>query len=302
MPNKIVKKIKLSEKIFEMEIEAPLFAKKAQPGNFLIYRLHEKGERIPLTVGDYDREKGTITVIFMVVGKSTLELSMMDEGDYILDFVGPLGNPAEMEKVGTIVLIGGGVGIAPIYPQAKVLKELGNHVISIIGAKNKDLLFWEEKMKSVSDELIVCTDDGSYGRKGFVTNALEDVLKEQKVDRVIAIGPPIMMKFCVKVAAGNKEKGIPRIEDTWVSVNSIMLDGTGMCGGCRVETTEGTIFGCADGPDIKGHIIDWDNLMARNSRYVKDEKKASEFNHKCKIDERIDQIKKDNKAIAEGDL
>lgn len=296
MSYKIVRKVQISETIFEMDVEAPLIAKKSKPGHFLIYRLHEKGERIPLTVADFDREKGTITIVFMVVGVSTKELSLMNVGDYILDFVGPLGNPAEIEKFGSVVLVGGGVGIAPIYPQARALKEKGNYIISIIGARTKSLLFWEDRMRSVSDELIICTDDGSYGRKALVTEALKDVM--HRANRVIAIGPPIMMKFCCETTKGNPEKGIKPIE-TWVSLNPIMVDGTGMCGGCRVDTKKGVKFGCVDGPDINGHDIDWDMLISRNKRYLPEEKRAMELFHTCKLEERMNKIREENKRIAE---
>jgi ferredoxin--NADP+ reductase len=296
MPNKILRKVQLSDTVFEMDIEAALLAQKAQPGHFLILRIHERGERIPLTVADYDRKRGTITIVFMVVGATTKELSMMNEGDYILDFVGPLGNPADIEKFGTVILIGGGVGIAPIYPQAKALKAAGNHIISIIGARTKSLLFWEDKMRSVSDELIVCTDDGSYGRKALVTQALEEI--REKANRVIAIGPLIMMKFVTKVTEADPTKNRKQIP-TWVSLNPIMVDGTGMCGGCRCEMKNGTIFVCADGPDVDGHLVMWDSLMARNKRYMADEKKSMDELHSCKLDEKCEEIREHNRRVAE---
>ena len=260
----------LAPKIFEFEVKAPNVAKKAQAGQFLIIRLHERGERIPLTIADYNRDTGSITIVFQVVGKTTDELSTFKEGDKLADVVGPLGNPSELENGKKVVLIGGGVGIAPIYPIAKSLKEANNEIISIIGSRTAELLFWEDKMKQVSDRLIVCTDDGTKGRKGFVTEALEDLINEgEKIDRVWAIGPMIMMKFVTSVT---KKYNVPTI----VSLNTIMVDGTGMCGACRC-TIDGKIkFACADGPEFDAFKVDFDELLKRAIRFKEEEKIAYE--------------------------
>jgi len=260
----------LAPKIFEFEVKAPNVARKAQAGQFLIIRLHERGERIPLTIADYNRDIGSITIVFQVVGKTTDELSTFKEGDKLADVVGPLGNPSELENGKKVVLIGGGVGIAPIYPIAKSLKEANNEIISIIGSRTAELLFWEDKMKQVSDRLIVCTDDGTKGRKGFVTEALEGLINEgEKIDRVWAIGPMIMMKFVASVA---KKYNVP----TTVSLNTIMVDGTGMCGACRC-TVDGKIkFACADGPEFDAFKVDFDELLKRAIRFKEEEKIAYE--------------------------
>jgi len=267
--------------VFEMVIEAPQMARKAHGGNFVMVRLDEDGERIPLTIGDYDRKKGTITIAVLVVGKSTKQMSMLREGDSIYDLVGPLGKEAHVLKFSDpVVIVGGGVGIAAVYPQARELHEAGNHIISIMGARNTGLLFWREKMKAVSDELVITTDDGSEGKKGFVTDALRDILKTRKLSRIIAIGPLIMMKNVAKLTSG--VDGLPKVE-TWVSLNPIMIDGTGMCGGCRYFTNDHQMkYACVDGPDVDGHDVDFDNLMKRNSRFRTEElQSAARFDHKC---------------------
>ena len=277
---KILKKEVLSDVTKLMEVEAPHVARKAKAGQFIIVRIDEQGERIPLTIADYNREAGTITIIFQEVGKSTLQLGKMEPGDQLSSFAGPLGHPTEIEKYGTVVCVGGGVGIAPIYPVARSLKEAGNTVISIIGARNKGLLFWEEKMRAVSDELIVCTDDGSHGRKTLVTEPLKELLdnKERKVTHVWAIGPAIMMKF---VSAATKPYNVP----TTVSLNTIMIDGTGMCGGCRVLLDSGAQFVCVDGPEFDAHKVDWGSLLSRLQFYREEERKAVEqWEHKCKLE------------------
>ncbi len=260
----------LAPKIFEFEVKAPNVARKAKAGQFLIVRLHERGERIPLTIADYNRDKGSITIVFQVVGKTTDELSTFKEGDKLADVVGPLGNPSELESGKRVVLVGGGVGIAPIYPIARSLKEMKNEVISIIGSRSANLLFWEDRMADVSDRLIVCTDDGTKGRKGFVTNALEDLINEGKrIDKVWAIGPMIMMKFVTSVT---KKYNVPTI----VSLNTIMVDGTGMCGACRC-TIDGKIkFACADGPEFDAFKVDFDELLKRAIRFKEEEKIAYE--------------------------
>lgn len=277
---KILKKEVLSDVTKLMEVQAPHVARKARAGQFIIVRIDEQGERIPLTIADYNRDAGTITIIFQEVGKSTLQLGKMEPGDELSSFAGPLGHPTEIENYGTIVCVGGGVGIAPIYPIARSLKEAGNTVISIIGARNKGLLFWEEKMRAVSDELIVCTDDGSHGRKSLVTEPLKALLedKDRKVARVWAIGPAIMMKF---VSLATKPYNVP----TTVSLNTIMIDGTGMCGGCRVLLDSGAQFVCVDGPEFDAHKVDWGSLLSRLQFYRDEERKAVEqWEHKCKLE------------------
>jgi NAD(P)H-flavin reductase len=266
----ILKKETLAPNLHLMVLDAKMIARKAKAGNFIIIRTFEHSERIPLTIADYGREKGTITIIFQEVGKSTKELAKLKEGDSIKDVVGPLGHPAEVENVGTVVCVGGGVGIAPLYPDARAFKEAGNKVISIIGARNKELLFWEEEMRDVSDDLHVTTDDGSYGRKGFVSDVLREILdSDEKVDLVIAIGPVIMMKV---VSNLTKEYGVKTI----VSLNPIMIDGTGMCGGCRVMVEGNKKFACVDGPEFDGHQVDFDLLGRRLRTYVDEEKCACE--------------------------
>ena len=276
----ILKKEVLTPVTKLMEIAAPHVARKAAAGQFVIVRIDEFGERIPLTIADYDSDKGTITIIFQELGKSTMHLGRFNPGDALASFAGPLGHPTEIENFGTVVCIGGGVGVAPIYPIARALKEAGNKVMSIIGARTRELLFWEEKMRSVSDELIVCTDDGSHGRKSLVTEPLKEIIENtnNNVAKVWAIGPGIMMKF---VTLTTKPCNIPTI----VSLNTIMIDGTGMCGGCRVLLEEGAQFVCVDGPEFNGHKVDWDNLLSRLSFYKDEEKQAVEhYQHKCRID------------------
>ncbi len=276
---RILKKEILSDVTKLMIIEAPQVAKKAQAGQFIIIKIDSKGERIPLTIADYDREAGTITLIFQEVGKSTIHLGTLNEGDTVDTFVGPLGHPTEIKNYGTVMCVGGGVGIAPIYPIARALKEAGNEVISIIGARNKSLLFWEDKMRAASDELIVCTDDGSYGRKCLVTDPLKEIIGGgKKVAQVWAIGPAIMMKF---VTLATRPLNVPTI----VSLNTIMIDGTGMCGGCRVPLKEGAQFVCVDGPEFDGHAVEWDSLLGRLQFYRDEEKIAADrFKHECNLD------------------
>lgn len=265
---KILKKKELSDVVTLFEIEAKDIAKKAKAGNFFVLKIHEQGERIPLTIADFDREKGTLTSVFQKVGKTTHHLGSLKEGDFISDVIGPLGRHSPIENFGKVICVGGGVGIAPVYPIARALKEAGNKVISIIGARTKDLIFWEEKMRNVSDELIITTDDGSYGRKAVVTVPIEEILKEDKdIKLVIAIGPAIMMKFvCITTQKYNVK--------TIVSLNSIMVDGTGMCGACRVEVGGETKFACVDGPEFDGHKVNFDLLMARQRMYPEEEKIA----------------------------
>ncbi len=266
----IVYREDLTPTIHLFRVAAPIVARKALAGQFVILRIDETGERIPLTIADYDREDGTVTVVFMEVGKTSAKLATLQQGDSIETFVGPLGLPTEIEKVGTVCCVGGGFGTATIYPIARAMKEAGNRVISIIGFRNKDLIFWEEKMRSVSDELIVTTDDGTYGRKGLVTEPLKELCEAGRVDRVVAIGPIPMMKF---VSRTTEPFGV----STVVSLNPVMVDGTGMCGACRVSVGGATRFVCVDGPDFDGHKVNWDELAARNQIYRENEKLAMEL-------------------------
>ncbi len=259
---KILKKQTLSEQVKLMVIDAPLVAKKAQPGQFIILRTNEQGERIPLTIADYDAEAGTVTIIFQEVGKTTIHLGTLNEGDSLLDFVGPLGKPSHFDSsIKKAAVIGGGLGTAIAYPQAKKLHSLGVNVTSITGFRTKDLVLLEKEIGAVSDKLLVMTDDGSNGQKGFVTDALKaEIEAGEKFDLVIAIGPLIMMKFVCKLT---KEYGIKTI----ISMNPIMIDGTGMCGGCRVTVGGKTQFACVDGPDFDGHEVDFDEAMRRQNMY-----------------------------------
>ena len=259
---KILFKSNLAPSVYEFLVDAPLIAHKCQPGQFVMIRTDENSERIPLTIADFDREKGTITLIVQAVGNTTKHLcETFEEGDDILDVVGPLGHPSEMGKFGTVVCVGGGIGVAPVYPIARAYHELGNKVISIVGARSKDLIIWRDKMQAISDELIITTDDGSEGHKGFVTDPLREMLeKGEKIDLVLAIGPVIMMK---NVAATTKSFGTK----TTVSLNTIMVDGTGMCGGCRVMVGNENKFACVDGPEFDGHLVDFANLMQRQMMY-----------------------------------
>ena len=267
---KILEKEVLGPHVNKFIVEAPLIAKKHKPGQFVVLRLHEKGERIPVTIAETDMEKGTITLIVQEVGKTTYELGDMEPGDSIMDVIGPLGKPAEIENYGTVVTIGGGVGTAIVYPETKAFKEAGNYVISIIGFRNKDLIIFEEEMRKHSDELYVTTDDGSYGMKGFVSDKLKELIDSgKKIDLVVAIGPAIMMKVVCDVT---RDKNIKTI----VSLNSIMVDGTGMCGACRVEVGGETKFACVDGPEFDGHLVNFDLLLKRLATYREQEKIALE--------------------------
>lgn len=267
---KIVSKKVLNPTVTKMEIEAPLIAKKAEPGQFIILRTDENGERIPLTVADYDREKGTVTIIFQIVGATTNQLNTFNEGDYIQDFVGPLGKPTKTEGLKKVAVVGGGVGCAIAYPVTKKLYDMGVEVHSVVGFRNKDLVILEDEFKSHSNVFKMMTDDGSYGEKGLVTNALEQLIKEgNQYDEVITIGPLIMMKFVCKLT---KEYNIKTV----VSMNPIMIDGTGMCGGCRLTVDGETKFACVDGPDFDGHKVDFDEAIKRGQMYKDFEKHAYE--------------------------
>jgi ferredoxin--NADP+ reductase len=271
----ILKKRALNESVTLMEIEAPHVAQKAKAGQFIIFRVDEAGERIPLTIADYDREKGTVTIIFQVVGASTIRLNQLDVGESVLDFVGPLGKPMHVdEHVKRACVVGGGVGCAIAYPQAKSLHQQGIQVDMIAGFRSKDIVILEEEMRAVCDQLYITTDDGSYAEKGFVTDKLASLIKEgNQYDLVIAIGPAVMMKFVCKVT---EEYGIKTV----VSLNPIMVDGTGMCGGCRVTVGGETKFACVDGPDFDGHKVDFDELISRNMFYREQETKKE---HACRL-------------------
>ncbi len=272
--HKVLKKEKLSESVYLMRINAPLIAEERKAGQFIILQVDEDfGERIPLTIADANAEEGWITIIFQVVGRTTSILSEMNEGDEIAALVGPLGTPTHIENFGKVVCVGGGIGVAPLHPIAQALKNAGNHVTIILGARNKELLILEEEMNAIADELIICTDDGSYGRKDLVTAPLKEKCQEDpKPDLVIAIGPPVMMKFC-------SETTRPFNVKTLVSLNTIMVDGTGMCGGCRVNIGKEVKFVCVDGPEFDGHLVDFDNMISRLNSYKEIEKA-----HKCKLE------------------
>lgn len=260
----ILKKQKLAESIYLMQVKASEVAKKAKAGQFVILQLDEKGERIPLSIADFDAK--SITIVFSVVGKTTKELAKLKKGNSILHFTGPLGNPTEIRELGTVCLVGGGFGAAPLYPVARAMKKAGNRVISIIGFRNKKQVFWDNMLKKASDELIITTDDGSMGIRGSVTDALEGVMKKQKPNLVFVAGPPLMMKAVAKMTHHRAR--------TIASLNSIMLDGTGMCGSCRVRVAGDIKFACVDGPEFNAHAIDWKSTINRNRRYEEEEKHA----------------------------
>jgi len=260
------------------EISAPLIAKKAKPGQFVILKANETGERIPLTMADTDPKKGTITIIYQVVGKSTALFKSLQVGEAFQDIIGPLGQPTHIEKLGTVVCVGGGTGVAVMHPITRALKEAGNNVIAIIGARNKDLLILEDKMKAASSKLTVCTDDGSYGHHGFVTDILKETLEKEDVKLVVGIGPVPMMKFVCKMTEDYKVR-------TLVSLNAIMVDGTGMCGCCRVSVGGKTRFACVDGPEFDGHQVNFDELSQRLQAYKEEEAAAYEkYSCECKAD------------------
>ena len=267
---RIVKREEMAEgTVILNEIEAPLIAKKARPGQFVILKAHEDGERIPLTMAETDPEKGTITIIYMVVGKSTALFRDLKTGDAYQDVIGPLGKPTHVENVGDVICVGGGTGVAVLHPITRAMKAAGNHVTCIIGARSKDLLILEDKMRSASHDLRVCTDDGSYGHHGFVTDIVKEVLEQKKIQLVVAIGPVPMMKAVTRIT---KAYGVP----TMVSLNPIMIDGTGMCGGCRVTVGGETKFACVDGPEFDGHQVNFDELMLRLQAYCEEEKRCHE--------------------------
>lgn len=282
--SKIIFKNQLSKDVFLMKLHAPLIAEERSAGQFIILQIDEDyGERIPLTIADADIVEGSITIIFQVVGKSTLELSKLNKGDEIPALVGPLGKPTHIENFGKVVCVGGGIGVAPLHPIAQALKNAGNKVITIIGARNKDLIILKDEMRKIADEFIVCTDDGSYGRKALVTEPLREICeRDPKPNMVIAIGPPIMMKFC-------SETTRPYGVFTQVSLNTIMVDGTGMCGGCRVNVGKEVKFVCVDGPEFDGHLVDFDNMISRLNSYKDIEREK----HNCFLEKEI----KDKEAL-----
>lgn len=274
--NKVIKKKQLSPEIFQITIEAGLIAQERQPGQFIILQVEENfGERIPLTIADADPRAGTITLVVQTVGRTTHLLAALNEGDSIAHVLGPLGKPTHIEKFGTVVCVGGGIGAAPLYPIAQGMKKAGNRLIVILGARQKDLLVMEEEMRLIADEFIICTDDGSYGQQALVTAPLKMVCERSpRPDMVVAIGPPVMMKFCAETTRPFNIK-------TVVSLNTIMIDGTGMCGGCRVTVGNETKFVCVDGPEFDGHLVDFNNMMKRLQAYKKQEDDA---HHQCHLD------------------
>jgi NAD(P)H-flavin reductase len=278
----IVKREDFSEATYLLEVLHPQLARAANPGQFVIVMAHAQGERIPLTIADFDRERGTITLVVQAVGKTTRQMQRdCRAGTHLFGVVGPMGEPSHIGKAKKVVCVGGGLGVAPIYPQARAYKESGAYVIGIVGFRSKDLVFWDDKFRACCDEFIVCTDDGSAGIKGLVTEGIRQALaRHDDIDELVAIGPPIMMKGC---AEATRARGI----HTVVSLNPVMVDGTGMCGGCRVKIGDEVRFACVDGPDFDGHRVDFDDLMARLARYRPDEKRALErWQEACRMEGR----------------
>ena len=275
----VVARQEFSDVTFLLEIRHPMLAKAARPGQFVIVMAHEHGERIPLTIADFDRDRGTITLVIQAVGKTTREMQRECQvGTRLAALVGPMGIPSHIGGARKVLCVGGGLGVAPVYPQARAWKESGAYVIGILGFRTRDLVFWEEKFRACCDELILCTDDGSAGIKGLVTEGIRRaILEHPDIDECVAIGPPVMMKGC---AEATRPHGIHTI----VSLNPVMVDGTGMCGGCRVKLDTGVKFACVDGPDFDGHHVDFDDLMSRLQRYKATEREAAErFNESCRL-------------------
>jgi ferredoxin--NADP+ reductase len=285
--NRVLYKKQLSDEVFQMRIEAPLIARERRAGQFIILQLNSHfGERIPLTIADADPVEGSITIIFQTVGRTTHLLALKNVGDTIEHLVGPLGQPTHIEKFGRVVCVGGGIGVAPLHPIAQAMKAAGNEVIIIMGARNKQLLILEEEMKKIADQLIVCTDDGSYGRKALVTAPLKELCEtDPKPALAVAIGPPVMMKFCAETTR-------PYNVHTMVSLNTIMVDGTGMCGGCRVTVGKETKFVCVDGPEFDGHLVDFDNMISRLKAF---KPREDADHHRCHLEEEIENKKKDER-------
>jgi NAD(P)H-flavin reductase len=275
----VVAREDLSDLTYLLEVKHPELAKAAKPGQFVVVLSHEHGERIPLTIADFDRDKGTITLVVQAVGKSTKEMQLKSQkGSELFALVGPMGVPTHLTDAKKVVCVGGGLGVAPVFPQLRAYKEKGAYVIGVIGFRNKDLIFWKDKFDRYCDELIICTDDGSAGIKGLVTDGIKAAMeKHSDIDEVIAIGPPIMMKYCAETTREKKIK-------TMVSLNPIMVDGTGMCGGCRVSVGGKMKFACVDGPDFDGHTVDFDELMNRLQRFVEDEKLSlDKWSEECRL-------------------
>ncbi len=275
----IVTREDFSEVTYLLEVRHPQMAKAAKPGQFVIVMLNEHGERIPLTIADYDRERGTITLVIQAVGKTTKQMQQECRvGTHLFGMVGPMGIPSPISHAKKVLCVGGGLGVAPVFPQARGFKEAGAYVIGVLGFRNKDLVFWKEKFEATCDELILCTNDGSAGMKGMITDGVAVALAgHSDIDEVVAIGPPVMMKACAEATRARKIK-------TMVSVNPIMVDGTGMCGGCRVKVGDQVKFACVDGPDFDGHLVDFDDLMSRLRRYTEVEKKAErQWSEHCRL-------------------
>ncbi len=277
--HEIVARQDFSDVTFLLEVRHPMLARAARAGQFVIVMANEHGERIPLTIADYDRDKGTITLVIQAVGKTTREMQRdLKVGDRLVALVGPMGIPSHIGKAKKVLCVGGGLGVAPVFPQARAWKESGAYVIGVLGFRNKDLVFWDDKFAACCDELIVCTDDGSAGIKGLVTEGIRQaVARHPDIEECVAIGPPVMMKGCAEATRPHKIK-------TMVSLNPVMVDGTGMCGGCRVKIGEVVKFACVDGPDFDGHLVDFDDLMFRLQRYKETEREANEkFNENCRM-------------------
>jgi len=285
--NRILFKKQLSGEVFQMRIEAPLIAHERRAGQFVILQLNSHfGERIPLTIADADPVEGSITIIFQAVGRTTHLLALKNIGDTVEHLVGPLGQPTHIEKFGRVICVGGGIGVAPLHPIAQAMKAAGNEVIIIMGARNKELLILEDEMRKIADQLIICTDDGSYGRKALVTEPLKEFCEaDPKPDLAVAIGPPVMMKFCAETTR-------PYNVHTMVSLNTIMVDGTGMCGGCRVTVGKETKFVCVDGPEFDGHLVDFDNMITRLKAY---KPREDADHHRCHLEEQIKEKEKDER-------
>jgi len=280
----IVAREDFSDVTYLLEIRHPLLAKAAKPGQFVIVMPHEHGERIPLTIADFDRDKGTITLVIQAVGKTTREMQRdCRVGTRLFALVGPMGIPSHIDRAKKVLCVGGGLGVAPVYPQARAFKQSGAYVIGVLGFRNRDLVFWEEKFRACCDELILCTDDGSAGIKGLVTEGIRQAVeKHPDIDECVAIGPPVMMKGCAEATRPHKIRTI-------VSLNPVMVDGTGMCGGCRVKIGDRVKFACVDGPDFDGHLVDFDDLMFRLQRYKATEREASDrFNESCRLRNQAD--------------
>ena len=280
----IVKREDFSDVTYLLEVRHPMMAKAAHPGQFVIVMLHEHGERSPLTIADFDRNKGTITLVIQAVGKTTREMQLACQvGTSLYGMVGPMGIPSPISHAKKVVCVGGGLGVAPVFPQARGFKEAGAYVIGVLGFRNKGLVFWEDKFRACCDEFIVCTDDGSAGIKGLVTEGIKQAIaKHADIDEVVAIGPPIMMKGCAEATRAHKIK-------TMVSLNPLMVDGTGMCGGCRVKIGDQVKFACVDGPDFDGHKVDFDDLMTRLRRYTKEERMAMDhWETTCRMRKQIE--------------